>query len=93
LAAKKVEVVVAEVGGGAGDRVEGPLDLGPDALLGLAPARPRRRGLCGAGEVEEVGAFGVVELKRAGERAQHALGDAVHVSALKPGVVLDAHAG
>jgi hypothetical protein len=49
--------------------------------------------VCGAGEVEEVGTFGVVELERAGERAQHALGDAIHVSALKPGVVLDAHAG
>jgi hypothetical protein len=33
---QEVEAVVAEVGGGAGDRVEGPLDLGSDALLGVA---------------------------------------------------------
>jgi hypothetical protein len=57
-----VEAPVAHDRGGAGDRVEGPLDLGPDARFGLAAARPRRRGLCGAGEVEEVGALGVVEL-------------------------------
>ena len=59
-----VEALVAHERGGAGDRVEGPLDLGPDALLGLAPTRPRRRRVCGAGEVEEVGALGVVELQR-----------------------------
>ena len=88
-----VEAVVAHERGGAGDRVERPLDLGPDALLGLAPARPRRRWVCGAGEVEEVGAFGVVELERAGECAQHALGDPVHVAALEAGVVRDAHPG
>ena len=39
-----VEALVAHERGGAGDRVEGPLDLGPDGLLGLAPTRPRRRG-------------------------------------------------
>jgi hypothetical protein len=49
--------------------------------------------VCGAGEVDEVGAFGVVELERAGERAQHALGGAVHVPALQAGVVGDADAG
>ena len=40
-----------------------------------------------------MGAFGVVELKRSSQCIQHALGDAVHVTALEPGVVLDAHAG
>ena len=68
-----VEALVAHERGGAGDRVEGPLDLGPDRLLGLAPARPRRRRVGGAGEVEQVGSLGLVELKRAGQRLQHAL--------------------
>jgi hypothetical protein len=47
----------------------------------------------GAGEVEEVGALGVVELKRASQRREDALGDPVHVSALKAGVVRSAHTG
>ena len=63
-----VEALVAHEGGGAGDRVEGPLDLWSDALFGLALTRPRRGWVRGAGEVEEVGALGVVELERAGER-------------------------
>ena len=88
-----VEAVVADVGGGAGDRVERPLDLGPDAWLGLASAWACPGWLGGAGEVEEVGAFGVVELERSGQCLQHALGGAAHVSAFKAGVVLDAHAG
>ena len=88
-----VEAVVAHVGGGAGDRVERPLDLGPDALSwsGAGAAAPVRVG--GAGEVEEVGALGVVELERPGQCVEHALGDAAHVSALEAGVVRDAHAG
>jgi hypothetical protein len=49
--------------------------------------------VCGAGEVQEVGAFGVVELERAGERVGHALGGPVHVPALEAGVVGDADAG
>jgi len=40
-----------------------------------------------------VGALGVVEPQRAGERVQHAFGYAAHVSALKAGVVRDADAG
>src|SRR4051812_44903870 len=40
-----------------------------------------------------MGALGVVELERAGQRVQHALGGAAHVSALQAGVVRDAHAG
>ena len=39
---KDVEALVAHERGGAGDRIEGPLDLGPDGLLGSAPTRPRR---------------------------------------------------
>jgi hypothetical protein len=40
-----------------------------------------------------VGALGVVELQRAGERLEHALGDSPDVAALEAGVVRDAHAG
>jgi hypothetical protein len=56
---QEVETLVADERGGAGNRGEDPLDLGPDALLGLAPTRPRSRRLRGTGEVEEVGALGV----------------------------------
>jgi hypothetical protein len=88
-----VEAVIADVGGSAGDRVECPLDLRPDAWLVLAPARACPGRLGGAGEVEEVGALGVVELERPGQCLQDALGGAAHVSAFKARVVLDAHAG
>ena len=56
-----VEAVVADVRGGPGDRVEGPLNIRPDTRMGLVPARPRPGRLGGAGEVEEVGALGIVE--------------------------------
>jgi hypothetical protein len=88
-----VEAVIADVGGSAGDRVECPLDLRPDAWLVLAPARACPGRLGGAGEVEDVGALGVVELERPGQCLQDALGGAAHVSAFKARVVLDAHAG
>ena len=38
-----------------------------------------------------MGAFGVVESQRPGERIQDALRDAIHIAALKAGVVRDAH--
>ena len=88
-----VEALVAHERGGAGDRVESPLDLGPDALLGSAPTRPRRHWVRGAGEVEQVSAFGVVELERPSQRLQHAFGDAIHISALEASVVRNADAG
>ena len=40
-----------------------------------------------------MGALGVVELERAGQCLQHALGGAAHVSAFQARVVRDAHAG
>jgi hypothetical protein len=40
-----------------------------------------------------VRAFGVVELQRAGERFEHAFGDAADVAALQAGVVGNADAG
>ena len=72
--------------------VDDALDDRPDALLGGA-APLRRHGADGAREVVQVRAFGVVELQRAGERLQDAVGDAADVAALQSPVVLDAHAG
>src|SRR3954471_23515565 len=88
-----VQAVVADVGGGAGDRVERPLDLGADPRLRRAPTRRRPGGVGGASEVEEMRALGLVEPERSGQRLQHALGDAAEVSAFQPGVVLNADAG
>jgi hypothetical protein len=73
--------------------LDGPLDVGSDALLGLASTSPCRRWLCGSGEVEEVGVLSVVELKRVGQRLEDAPGDPVHVAALEAGVVGDADTG
>ena len=60
--------------------------------------RERRRragavGPDGAGEVEQVRAFGLVEPQAAGERIEHAFGDAAQVAAFHLGVVVDADAG
>jgi hypothetical protein len=40
-----------------------------------------------------VGAFGLVELQRFGDRFQDVVGDTAEVSALQPGVVVDADSG
>ena len=88
-----VQTLVADERGGAGDRVQGPLDHGPDGLLGLASRRPRRRAVCSAGEIAQMGTLGVVELKRPSQCLQHALRDAVDVAALQTGVVGDAYPG
>ena len=47
---------------------------------------------CGADEVEQVLAFDVVELQRAGDRVEHLRGGAVGLPALEAGVVVHAHA-
>ena len=47
----------------------------------------------GADEIEQVGAFGLVELQGAGDAFEHVVGDAVGVAAFEPGVVLDADPG
>ena len=65
--------------------------LGRTRWRGTAARACRRPG--GAGEVEQVRALGVVELETAGERFEHALGDAAQVAALHLGVVVDADAG
>ena len=60
--------------------------------VGAGPA-PRRGGVGGAGEVVEVGAFGVVELQRPGQCVEDRVGDAAQVAALQPGVVVDTDPG
>jgi hypothetical protein len=68
----------------AGEAVEDVLDAGPHALAGRSPASRRARWPQGAGEIEQVRAFGLVELEGAGERFEHAVGDAVDVPTLDP---------
>jgi hypothetical protein len=46
-----------------------------------------------AREVEEMRSLGLVELKRTGQRLEHALRDPVQVPALEAGVVVNAHPG
>ena len=93
VAGEDVEPVVADERGATGDRVEDLLHRGTHLLLGAARAARGKDGLRGAGQVEQVRALGVVELQRAGERVEHAVGDAAHVAALQARVVRDADAG
>ena len=61
-----------------------------------AAVRRRRAGDVrpgGAGEIEEVCAFGFIEPEAAGEGIEHAVGDAAQVAAFHLGVVVDADAG
>ena len=90
--AEQVEPAVADERGDAGHRVEQELDGRAD-LLRPPPASTGRRGLRCACEIEEVGSFGVVELKRAGERFQHGLRDAAGLPPFEPCVVVDADPG
>ena len=90
--AEDIEAPVLDEGGDAGHAVEQVLDAGAE-LLRHAPALPGRLEVRCAGEVEQVGAFGVVEFQGAGEGFEDAVGDAGEVSALEPVVVVDAHAG
>jgi hypothetical protein len=89
---KDVQAVVLDDRRCAGHRVEHALHARPH-LLRCAAARALGRRVRCACEVEQVGAFGVVELERPGERFEHAVGGAGDVSAFQARVVLDADAG
>jgi len=54
---------------------------------------PRRGGLSGAGQVEQVGTIGLVQLKRARDSVEDGLGRAGQVPAFHAHVVIDAHPG
>ena len=58
-----------------------------------AGPHPGARPIGRVGEVEQVGAFGVVELQGAGERVQDRGGDAAEGAAFELAVVLDANPG
>ena len=77
---------------GRGERVERPLQARPGlpAFRGSA-AGPHAGGgaVGGVGEVEQVGAFGVVEPQGAGESVQDGGGGAGDGAAFELGVVLD----
>jgi hypothetical protein len=75
-----------------GHRVQQLLHAGTDPLLRRAAPRPGTGARC-AGQAEQVGTFGLVELQGLGERVQHAVRHALGVAALQPRVVLDAHTG
>ena len=89
-----------QVQGGAADQ-RGDADEGVEDRLQLRGDR-RRRGAAGAGrggrppgarEVEQVGLFGGVELQRAGDGLQDAVGGVGERAALQPDVVVDAEPG
>jgi len=82
---------VADPGGCVGDGVKDLLDAVGDAG-GLRPPLPRRGGLGRAGQVEQVAAFGLVELERARDAVQDRVGCAGQVPSLHAHVVVDAHA-
>ena len=77
----------------AGEAVEDVLDAWPHALPGRSATARRARRPEGAGEIEEVGALGLVELQGVCDRFEDAVRDTGHVAALKAGVVGDADAG
>ena len=76
---EQVLVRVADERDAVGDGLQRPLQARPGGGLGrrrgAGPARGRDA-VGGAGEVEEVGAFGLVELQRPGERVEDAGGRA-----------------
>ena len=68
------------------------LHAGPDQRRGSS-ARSAGCTVRRAGEVEQVCALGLVELQRAGDGVEHAVGDASDVALLEADVVVDADSG
>lgn len=93
---EEVHAAVADEGRSGGEGVQHPLQApvsGP--APGGAAARPGE-GVGALGcmrQVDEVGAFGVVELEGAGDGFENGGGGSGEVSALQLGVVLHAHIG
>ena len=93
IGGQHVSASVLHQRGRVGHRVDDALHARPDPLRGGAAASRGRRWPGGAGEIEEVCAFGVVEAEAAGESIEHAIGDAAQVAAFHLGVVVDADSG
>ena len=84
---------VADERDALGDRLQGPAQAQPRrGLVGRTPPRAARGGdaVGRAREVEEVRAFGLVELQRPGQGLEDPGGCAGDLAALEAGVVLDA---
>jgi hypothetical protein len=58
----------------------------------LGAPLPGRCGVCGAGQVEQVGAFGLVELQGGGQAVEDGVRGSGKVAAFHADVVVDAHA-
>ncbi len=82
---------VADPRGCVGDGVQDLLDAAGDAG-GLGPALPGRAGLGRTGQVKQVGAFGLVELKRVRDAVEDSVGCTGQVSSLYADVVVNADA-
>ena len=79
--------------GGGGHGVEHVLQADPDLPGGRTPPHGSGAGAGRAGEVEQVGVLGVVELQGTGDGLQHAVGRAAQIALLQPGVVVGADPG
>jgi hypothetical protein len=86
VGSEQVLVGVADDGDAVGDGLQGPAQAwsgdGPVRRTAALAARGWDA-IGGSGEVEEVGTFGLVQLKRRGERLQHAGGGAGDLAALE----------
>jgi hypothetical protein len=79
-----------------GDRLQSPTQTQAGSGLGGGAAPESARGrdaVGGAGEVEQVRAFGLVELQRAGKGLQNAGRRAGDLAALEPCVIFHAQSG
>ena len=94
VAGEDVQAAVADVGRDAVHRLQHVPQFRAHRLPGRAASGlGRRGGVGGADQVEQVGAFGVVEQQGAGDGVQDGVGGAAGVAALQPGVVRDADPG
>jgi hypothetical protein len=96
IGGQQVLVWVADEGHPLGDGLECPAQAQPRRVLGgSTPPRAARGGdaVGRARQVEEVGAFGLVELQCPGQRLEDPGGCAGDLAALEAGVVLHAETG
>src|SRR5829696_3911567 len=88
-----VEAPVAHQRRGAGHRIQESLHPRAYVLLTRSTATWRRGVVRRAGQLEEMGAFGLVELQGTGDGFEDAVGHTGEIPALEPRVVVDADPG